>query len=136
MHYKSQTCLLQLVVVAHKGPMLLGRDWLRHILLYWKEVGLAMLDGGQARVQALIQRYPEVFAEKLGKMRYHKATLHVQPNTRPIFCKSWPVPFALKDAASRDLDRLENAGILSKVSHVDWASTIVLVPKGDGGIVW
>ena len=102
--------------------------------LDWKSIGLAALDGGQARVQALIHKYPDVFAEKLGKMEYHKATLQVQQNTRPIFCKPRPVPFALRDAASRELDRLESAGILVKVSHAEWAAPIVLVPKGDGCI--
>ena len=44
------------------------------------------------------------------------------------------VPFALKDAISKELDRLERAGTLQKVSHSDWAAPIVPVTKGDGTI--
>ena len=132
--YGTQSCTLPLLVVAGNGPTLLGRDWLRHLQLDWKSIGLAALDRGQARVQALTHKYSDVFAEKLGKMRYHKAALQIQQNARPIFCKPRPVPFALKDAASRELDRLESAGILVRVSHSDWAAPIVLVPKGDGCI--
>ena len=132
--YNAQSCTLPLIVVAGKGPTLLGRDWLRHLQLDWKAIGLSTLDGGWAQVQALIHKYPDVFAEELGKMKNHKATLHVEQNARPTFCKPRPVPFALKDAASRELNRLERAGILVKVSRADWAAPIVLVPKGDGCI--
>lgn len=67
-------------------------------------------------------------------MEYHKATLQVQQNARPIFCKPRPVLFELRDTASRKLDHLESAGILVKVSHAEWAAPVVLVPKGDGCI--
>ena len=49
-----------------------------------------------------------------------------------IFCKPWPVHFALKDTASQELDQLEKAGILVKISHAELAAPVVLVPKGDG----
>ena len=71
--YNTQSCTLPLLVVAGKGPTLLGRDWLRHLQLDWKAIGLTTLDGGRVRVQALIHKYPDVFAEKLGKMKNYKS---------------------------------------------------------------
>ena len=133
-NYGSQSHKLPLLVVAGKGPSLFGRDWLQHIQLNWKTIGLATLDRGQGQVQMLLQQYPEVFAEELGTMKQFKATLQVKKDSRPIFCKPRSVPFALKDAISKELDRLESEGILQKVSHSDWAAPIVPVPKGDGSI--
>ena len=42
--------------------------------------------------------------------------------------------FTLKEAISKELDRLESEGILQKVSHSDWAAPIVPVLKSDGKI--
>jgi len=53
-----------LLVVAGKGPSLVGRDWLQHIQLNWKTIGLAILDKEQAQVQLLLQQYPKVFDER------------------------------------------------------------------------
>ena len=132
--YGSQSCTLPLVVVAGKGPTLLGRDWLQCIQLDWKTIGLAALDEGQAKVQSLLHRYKEVFDESLGTMRHFTAKLHVRPGAKPVFCKPRTVPFALKESLGKELDRLEEQGILRRVSHSDWAAPVVPVPKADGSL--
>ena len=40
-NYGAQSHNLLLLVVAGKGPSLVGRDWLQHIQLNWKTIGLA-----------------------------------------------------------------------------------------------
>ena len=61
-----------------------------------------------------------------------EAKLQIADNATPKFCKSRPIPFAIKDAVKQELDRLEKDGILIKVDHSEWASPIVVVPKKDG----
>ena len=58
----------------------------------------------------------------------------MKPNAVPKFCKARPVPFALKAAVERELDRLESEGILEKVSYSEWAAPVVPVPKTEGTI--
>ncbi len=58
--------------------------------------------------------------------------MQVRSGVKPVFCKPRVVPFALKEALGKELDRLEEQGILKRVSHSDWASPIVPVPKADG----
>ena len=43
-----------------------------------------------------------------------------------------PVPFAIKEAIGREIDRLEDIGVLEKVEFSRWATPIVPVPKADG----
>ena len=132
--YQKQTCSLPLVVVAGDGPALLGRDWLKHVKLDWKTIGLTALGGEQAQVQSILHRYPTVFSKSLGKMTNHSATLHVPDTARPIFCKPRPVPYSLREDVGKELDRLESIGVLEKVPHAEWAAPLVVVPKKDGTV--
>ena len=132
--YGKQCCTLPLLVVSGTGPTLLGRDWLKHIQLDWKSIGLAKLDKGSVQIQELLQRYREVFGEELGLMKQFQAKLHVNEGTRPVFLKPRSVPYALKDPISKELDRLESQGVLEKVNYSEWAAPIVPVLKADGQI--
>ena len=132
--YNSQEYTLPLCVVAGPGPTLLGRDWLRSIHLDWKAIGVVALDKGKDQIQGLQQAYHKVFRDELGTISGFTATLNLRPDSKPVFCKPRPVPFALKEALGKELDRLETAGILEKVSHSNWATPVVVVPKADGSL--
>ena len=49
-----------------------------------------------------------------------------------IFLKARPVPYALRRRMEQELPRLEEEGIVYKVSQSNWAAPVVLVPKKDG----
>ena len=67
-----------------------------------------------------------------------QAKLHVKPwfqevwSSRSHFLRPRSVPFAIKDAVGREIDRLEVKGILEKVEYSDWAAPIIPVPKQYG----
>ena len=58
----------------------------------------------------------------------------MKENAVPKFCKARTVPFALKEAIEKKLNRLEQNGIIKKITYSPWAAPIVPVPKGDGHI--
>ena len=130
---KSYTGQLKLHVVPGAGPTLLGRDWLRHIQLDWRAIHTMAASNNTPAVDQLLNRYPEVFQPGLGTMR-NKAHLSLCEGANPKFCRPRPIPFAIKDAVGRELDRLEAAGILRKTDHSKWAAPIVPVPKKDGTV--
>ena len=55
--YQSQSHSLPLLIVAGDGPSLFGRDWLRHITLDWKTIGLASMDQPNVQLNSLLQAY-------------------------------------------------------------------------------
>ena len=59
--------------------------------------------------------FTEVFSAGLGKWTKIKAKLEPKENTRPIVRKKRNVPFAATEEINKELDRLVNKGILSKV---------------------
>ena len=140
--YKGQPLKLRLIVVKGDGPSLMGREWIRRMEIDWKtlcrdsrlaihQVPSQVLG---SPVESLIQRYSDLFHNDLGKMRHFKATLKLLPDVQPKFHRPRPVPFALKEAVERELDRLEEAGVIEKVTHCEWAAPVVVVPKKNGTV--
>ena len=80
----------------------------------------------------MLNRHQQLFADESGTVKPFKARLQVQPQAAPRFHKPRPVPFAIRAAVGKELDILEQQGIIEKVSHSEWAAPIVPVPKKDG----
>lgn len=77
------------------------------------------------------QRGVTAFSENQGCIESFKAKICIKPGTTPILCKARPVPYALKEAVEKELDRLEKIKVISKTEKSEWASPIVTMPKAD-----
>ena len=72
--------------------------------------------------------------KELGTLSGFKVKLSVKPGRKPQFCKARQVPYAIRDAVDRELKRLESLGVIESVSHSEWATPLVAVPKSDGSV--
>ena len=126
--------MLELLVVEGKGPALMGRDWLQVVRLDWQTLGIAKLSTKTSPLEDLLQKYSQLFGPDQGTMKELTASLTVRPDAKPRFFRPRPVPYALKEPIERELDRLEEAGVVEKVDYSDWAAPIVPVPKPDGSV--
>ena len=129
--YGNQKQKLVLVVVDGNGPSLLGRNWLKYLRLDWNNI-FAVRTAQMKPLHSLLQRHQYLFSKELGEIHPFTASLHVKADAAPRFFKPRPVPFAIKDAISQELNRLEKQGTISPVTHSQWATPIVPVPKKDG----
>ena len=118
-----------LFVVQGDGPSLMGRDVLQKIKLDWSSICTIT---SPKKAQRILDKFSDVFEEGLGEMNTFTASLQLKPGATPRFVKARPVPFAIKQAIEQELDRLEEAGIVEKVTHSKWASPVVPVPKPNG----
>ena len=123
---------------ADRQLPLLGRDWLYRLRLDWPKL-FHLCAGEDPRVQTVqstkwLQEFPDVTKGGLGLLRGIKARVEVESNVRPKFCKSRPVPFALRDQVEKVLKQQVADGELKPVEHSEWAAPIVIVRKKDGGI--
>ena len=124
--YGTQEAKLVLVVVGGNGPSLFGRNWLKYLRLDWSTIA-AVRTVRPTALDTLMKQHQQLFADELGTVEPYKATLQVQPDATPRFFKPRPVPFAIKASIGKELDRLEQQGIIEKVSHSEWATPIVAV---------
>ena len=124
---------LTLVVVKGHGPTLLGRNWLRHFRLDWSTIK-TVVSRQSNDLNALLDEYRLLFTDELGTIKLFKAHLAVDQTAKPRYYRPRSVPFALRPIVDEELKRLEGIGVLEKVTHSDWATPIVAVPKKDGRV--
>lgn len=60
--------------------------------------------------------------------------VNVRSDVPPIQQKLRRLPFAVRDAVSQELKRLESEGIIEKVDSSPWVSPLVVIKKKSGGI--
>ena len=102
---------LSIHVVSGAGPNPLGRD-----LITALEVNLQDLK--QIRSldlsSPLLDKHSILFSNDLG-FNGPPVTLTIKENVDPKFYKARPVPFALKDKVEKELQDLQDKGIISRV---------------------
>lgn len=131
---------LELVVIERADRKdflaLMGRNWLDVLYRNWKDCfRVNSLESNNLIVKDCCNKYPEVFDEKYhGAIREFSAEVVMEESATPIFHKAYTVPYGLRDAVSKELDRLIEFGILKPVKICDWASPFVIVRKKNGSI--
>ena len=113
------------VFVPKNTKNLLGSDWFQKFNLwnqpintFWQKVECITADAERIKME-LQGSFPGVFSAGLGKCTKIKAKFELKENTCPVFRKKRNVPFAATEEINKDLDRLVNMGILSKVEFIN-----------------
>jgi hypothetical protein len=137
-------------VVSH--PLtLLGRDWISKHQDMWNRItGCSSIHSVQTlatgAVEAEARRLseklqatflPGVFTNGLGQCTKMKASLKLQLGAQAVFIyfiQSHPAPYAVLPQIETELKRLQGNGVLSSVTHADFAAPIVIVKKKTGEI--
>ena len=119
--YERQKASLTLTVVAGDGPSLLWRNRLQFMKLNWCSIK-AVNTPNDGSLNYLLDKFNDVFMGKLGTIKSFCAKLSLKAGEEPKFFKPRSVPCAVRGAIDEELDRLEQQGILEKVTHSEWAS--------------
>jgi hypothetical protein len=118
--------------MANNRNSLFGRDLMKLFDVY--VAGVDEIKEKDNGVNSLVENYSELFDGKLGKFVGRKIKLTVKPNTVPVFKKPHTVPFAFKAKVEKELQQLEEQGIIERVSNSQWGTPLVPVLKPDGDI--
>lgn len=81
-----------------------------------------------------MNKYSDIFEEKIGCVSKFKVILKLRRNAMPVFHRARNIPRALINQVEKELDSLETAGIITKSETSDWGSPLVVIPKIDGGV--
>ena len=80
-------------------------------------------------LQDVLDVNAELFSLVLGHCVAKKATVILNDDAIPKFCKPRKLPFVLKPVVGDDVDHLEHQSVIKEVPHSDWATPIVVVRK-------
>ena len=97
--YDTQVHTLPLLIVEGSGPSLVGWDWLAHLRLDWKSIHQVREDS----LNSLLCRHKPLFQDGLGTMQGYEASLHVDPQAVPKYCKAGPIPYAMRAKVEEEL---------------------------------
>ena len=121
-------------MVSGAGPNLLGRDLITTLevnLQDLKQIGSLELS---SPLHTLIDKHSTLFSTQLGCFNGPPVTLAVKENVAPKFYRGRPVPFVLKDKVEKELQDLQDKGIISPVQYSAWAAPVVAVLKKSGNV--
>ncbi|UYV84511.1 K02A2.6-like [Cordylochernes scorpioides] len=104
--HQNSTQTLPLMVVGGEGPSLCGQNWMEALgILPTQPYKVHMIKVTENNLPTQLHRFRELFKPGYGVFKGLRARLLVDPEMKPRFFKSRPIPYALKEI-SRELDRL------------------------------
>jgi len=83
------------------------------------------------QLSQLLQSFNDVFEDELGRWRGDTVSIHIDPSIPPKFCKARSLPHAMREKVEKELQQLQDQGIITPVKHSKWATPIVPVLKSD-----
>ncbi|XP_037574330.1 uncharacterized protein K02A2.6-like [Dermacentor silvarum] len=131
--FGEREATLPLYLTKRSSPTLLGHYWIHALgvrLPAYQEAILHVVKD----VPSLLTDFKSLFRPGVGTFAGTTASIYVPEEARPYFFKLRPLPFALKDGVTQELQRLQREGILVPVKTSDWAAPIVPVLKRDGSV--
>ena len=75
-------------------------------------------------LQEILEKNSDVFRDELGSMKDIILKLHVKADSKPVFMKARPVPYAIRTKVEADVDALVKNGVLEPVTISEWATPI------------
>ena len=138
---------LPLIVVEKAGTSLFALDRIKafqvdvNALLYHNTpttlpstIDCNVIEKCDRDLQRILDQYPAVFSPGLGLCTKVKARLLLKEDAIPKFVKPRPVLFSHMEAVDKELHRLEDLGIITRVDHSEWATPIVVLQKPNGKV--
>ena len=74
------------------------------------------------------------FERILGCCTKIKATLKLKADSKPIFRPKRPVSYATLNKVEKELDRLQEAGVIEPTNYSRWAAPIIVVRKANSKV--
>lgn len=124
--------LVMFYVIKDGQRPIVGRQFLRQFNI--KNLEMYNINDSKDVLNCMLQKYDELFIDKLGFLKNVKVTLDVTENIQPIFVKARKIPFALVESVEKEIKKLEDEGIIEKIDSTEWGTPLVPILKENGQV--
>lgn len=132
--------VLPVVVMEEANPMLFGLQWSEMYDMTFPEpvYSVKSTQRDTRTLKQVLDTFSPLFDNKLGKVKNYAVNIHIKHNTVPKHIPARPVKFAMRKNIERELQRLVDEEIITKVDPniipLEWATPTVNVVKTNGQI--
>ena len=88
----------------------------------------------KSQLLQLLTEFQQLFDGTLGDWKTSPAKLELKREHSPYHGKAYPIPKIHKDVFRKEVDRLEELGVLKWEGDPEWASPNFIVPKKQGTV--
>ena len=122
-------------VVEDSLPSVLGRNFLNPLGI----IRVAAPDETQPALNQIdcsnpVAAFPRLTSEELGTFPGYKHVIRVQSDIVPRAVRLRPIPLARREAAEKEVQKMDEQGVWEETTASEWAHPLVTVPKPDGGV--
>lgn len=136
--------VLKIHVVKDEDLPLFGLDWCLKFNLPLPtgarlcKINKLTMSDQKHDINKLLAKYKELFNGEIGSIKGHFVKIHIDQNVTPKVFRPRPVPIALQDQVSSELDRLIREDVLEAVqptdTQIEWATPVVIALKSNGSV--
>lgn len=128
-------------VSTSKHLNVFGTDWIELFNLsdvpvntFCNNITVNSINGHRDYIKVIETNYPNIVKEELGLSKLSSVRLQLKPDSQPIFRAKRPVAYASQQAVVDELHRLQQLGVITPVTHSEWAAPIVVARKANGSV--
>ena len=81
-----------------------------------------------------LKEFEDLFQGKLGTMPGEPYRVPIKKTAKPYHAKPFPVPVIYQDTLKKELNRLEDLGVITKDKDSQWAAPAFIIPKKNGTV--
>ena len=130
-NFNGKTVNHKFLVVNENCTSLLGRDLCEKLNF---DISIPSCYKIYPIKEDILKKYSYYMSDKFKSKVLEKASLYVNEDATPIYCKARPVPVKMRNMVLQELNRLENEGTISKVKESAWSSPCVNVLKSNNTV--
>ena len=84
----------------------------------------------------LLEKHSKLFSDKLGRYPHKQFHIDIDPDTKPVHDRAYPVPCIHLETFRKELEHLKSIGVLEPQGVSELASPSFIIPKKDGIARW
>ncbi|XP_059222312.1 uncharacterized protein K02A2.6-like [Stomoxys calcitrans] len=132
--FKGKSIKATIFVTPNNKLNVMGTDLMDKLGIWSLPIDTICNTISTSEIENIKSKYPSIFSTQPGHCSTFKVNLKIKQDSQPVFKPKRPVAYAALQQVDEELQRLEQANIITPVSYSRWAAPIVVVKRSNGKV--